>query len=180
MKEEIIKSYEKANLEYFANSNSLHQLGLNSRKLEEAASKQILSVFDLNNYEVIYTSGNSESYSLIINNIFDACIVTNSNELKNIALQMDVNINNDDAVKKYNHIDISGKYNLFDIKDLDNYDFITLEDELPFFGLLIKKKNIELVPLIHGGKSTTKYRSGTAPTPLIVAMSKLIKEKYKK
>ena len=28
-------------------------------------------------------------------------------------------------------------------------------------GVLIKKEKVELEPLIHGGKSTTKYRSGT-------------------
>ena len=178
MKEDIIKSYEKASLEYFANSNSLHKLGLDSRKLEEAASKQILDVLGLTNYEVIYTSGNSESYTLLINN-FGNCFVTDSNEFKSIMLEMDINVHNDKTVKKYSHIDISGDYDLLNI-DLNNYDFITLEDEIPFFGVLIKKKNIELVSLIHGGKSTTKYRSGTAPTPLIVAMSKLIKEKYKK
>ena len=177
MKEAIIKSYEKASLEYFANSNSLHKLGLDSRKLEEAASKQILDVLGLTNYEVIYTSGNSESYTLLINN-FGNCFITSSDEFKSIMSEMNVLIS-DKTEKKYNHIDISGRYDLLNI-DLNNYDFISLEDEIPFFGVLIKKKNIDLVPLIHGGKSTTKYRSGTAPTPLIVAISKLVKEKYKK
>lgn len=179
MKEEVIKSYEKASLEYFANSNSLHMLGLNSRKLEEAASKQILNVLGLTNCEVIYTSGNSESYILLINN-FGSDFITNSNEFKSIMLEMDIDVDNDKTVKKYSHIDISDNYNLLNVDNLNNYDFITFEDEIPFFGVLIKKKNIGLVPLMHGGKSTTKYRSGTAPTPLIVAMSKLVKEKYKK
>jgi cysteine desulfurase len=44
-----------------------------------------------------------------------------------------------------------------------------------FYGLkgiggLIKKENIELEPLIHGGKSTTIYRSGTPALPLIVSL----------
>lgn len=177
MKEDIIKSYEKASLEYFANSNSLHKLGLDSRKLEEAASKQILDVLGLTNYEVIYTSGNSESYTLLINN-FECDFITSSDKFQSIMSEM--NVSDDNKIqKKYSHIDISGNHDLLNT-DLNNYDFITLEDEIPFFGVLIKKKNIELVPLIHGGKSTTKYRSGTAPTPLIVAMSKLLKEQYKK
>ncbi len=37
-------------------------------------------------------------------------------------------------------------------------------------GLLIKKDNIQLEPLIHGGKSTTIYRSGTPALPLIASM----------
>lgn len=39
-------------------------------------------------------------------------------------------------------------------------------------GLLIKKKNIIIDNLIHGGKSTTTYRSGTPALPLIVSTMK--------
>jgi len=38
-------------------------------------------------------------------------------------------------------------------------------------GGLIKKEKIKLTPLIHGGKSTTVYRSGTPQTELIVSLS---------
>ncbi len=38
-------------------------------------------------------------------------------------------------------------------------------------GCLIKNKDIKLVPLIHGGKSTTIYRSGTPSTELIDSIS---------
>lgn len=41
-------------------------------------------------------------------------------------------------------------------------------------GVLIKKDNIELIPIIHGGKSTTKYRAGTPTLSNIVACSKSI------
>ncbi|MBP5695003.1 MAG: aminotransferase class V-fold PLP-dependent enzyme [Bacilli bacterium] len=41
-------------------------------------------------------------------------------------------------------------------------------------GLLIKKKEIVLTPLIHGGKSLTLFRSGSIPTSLIAATSKAI------
>lgn len=41
-------------------------------------------------------------------------------------------------------------------------------------GLLIKKKNIIIDNLIHGGKSTTIYRSGTPALPLIVSTMKAI------
>lgn len=39
-------------------------------------------------------------------------------------------------------------------------------------GLLIKKENIVIDPLIHGGKSTTAFRSGTPALPLIVSLMK--------
>jgi len=42
-------------------------------------------------------------------------------------------------------------------------------------GCLIKKDKIMLEPLIHGGKSTTIYRSGTPYLPLIVSMAKALR-----
>lgn len=176
MKTKIKESYQKASLEYFGNSNSLHELGLKARKLEEAASNQILEVLNLNGYEVIYTSGNAESYTLIIENLKEnETITTNSNELIEISKQMNKTIDKE-SKRNLLHINLSNKDNL---ENINKYDYITIEDEIPFFGVLIKKKTKDLTPIIHGGKSTTKYRSGTSPTPLIVSMSKLIKEKYK-
>lgn len=45
-------------------------------------------------------------------------------------------------------------------------------------GALIKKENILLEPLIHGGKSTTEFRSGTPQLPLIVSLSKALRLIY--
>ena len=49
-----------------------------------------------------------------------------------------------------------------------------------------KKEKVLLEPIIHGGKSTTVFRSGTPATPLIVSISKALRlehtsldEKYK-
>ncbi len=44
---------------------------------------------------------------------------------------------------------------------------------------LYKKKNIVIEPLIHGGKSTTIYRSGTPQTELIASFSKAIRLSFK-
>ena len=41
--------------------------------------------------------------------------------------------------------------------------------------MLIKKDNIVIEPLIHGGKSTTIYRSGTPALPLIVSLAKALR-----
>jgi cysteine desulfurase len=53
-------------------------------------------------------------------------------------------------------------------------------------GILYKRDNLNIEPLIHGGKSTTIYRSGTPALPLIVSISKALRlvyenfnEKYK-
>ena len=45
-------------------------------------------------------------------------------------------------------------------------------------GGLIKRENIIIEPLIHGGKSTTVYRSGTPAVGLIVSLAKALRLAY--
>lgn len=45
-------------------------------------------------------------------------------------------------------------------------------------GVLVKKENIAIEPLIHGGKSTTPDRSGTPATALIVSTAKALRLAY--
>ena len=45
-------------------------------------------------------------------------------------------------------------------------------------GALIKKENVMIEPLIHGGKSTTVFRSGTPATPLIASFAKALRLAY--
>ena len=45
-------------------------------------------------------------------------------------------------------------------------------------GALIKKESLVIEPLIHGGKSTTIYRSGTPATPLIASFAKALRLIY--
>ena len=45
-------------------------------------------------------------------------------------------------------------------------------------GALIKRDNLVIEPLIHGGKSTTIYRSGTPATPLIASFAKALRLMY--
>ncbi|MBQ6539389.1 MAG: cysteine desulfurase [Bacilli bacterium] len=66
--------------------------------------------------------------------------------------------------------------------DLSLVDLASLSGQ-KFFGMkgigaLIKKENIVIEPLIHGGKSTTIYRSGTPMLPLIVSLAKAIRLAY--
>lgn len=77
--------------------------------------------------------------------------------------------------KCYFHVDCTqalGKINI----DLSNVDFASFSGHKIFglkgIGLLYKKENIVIEPLIHGGKSTTVYRSGTPALPLMVSMMK--------
>ncbi len=45
-------------------------------------------------------------------------------------------------------------------------------------GGLVKKQNIKLIPLIHGGKSTSVYRSGTPQTSLIISLGTAIEDAF--
>lgn len=223
MKNEILTSFINTCKQYPGNSNSLHKLGVDAKRLEDAASKQILSVLELNHKEVVYTSGQCEAnnlviYGLVNNHHKNKIIVIGNNssmeeilkaykylEIVNIPIVDGISLEDElekaidkntllitmrysddlDAVLNvakdsniYVHIDISDMDN---IKKCDGVSLITVGfNELLGIGALIKNKNINLIPLIHGGKSTTIYRSGTPALPLIVAFSKLVKLKYKK
>lgn len=63
--------------------------------------------------------------------------------------------------------------------NLNNIDLISFSAHkfygLKGIGILIKKEKIELEQLIHGGKSTSIYRSGTPTTSLIVSTSKALR-----
>ena len=77
--------------------------------------------------------------------------------------------------KCYFHTDCTQALGKIDI-DLSGVDFASFSGHKIFglkgIGLLYKKENIVIEPLIHGGKSTTIYRSGTPALPLMVSMMK--------
>ena len=82
-----------------------------------------------------------------------------------------------DYPKCFFHVDCTqavGKIPL----DLTNIDLASMSAHKIYgmkgIGLLIKKEKIVIDPLIHGGKSTTSYRSGTPALPLIVSLMKAL------
>ena len=83
--------------------------------------------------------------------------------------------------KCYFHVDLTqamGKVrislNSVDMASFSAHKFYGLKG----IGALIKKKKIVIEPLIHGGKSTTTYRSGTPPLPLIISLAKALRLAY--
>ena len=80
--------------------------------------------------------------------------------------------------KIYFHADLTqaiGKIKI-DTTNIDLFSFTAHK----FYGLkgigcLVKKDKIVIEPLIHGGKSTTIYRSGTPMPALIVSMAKALR-----
>ena len=83
--------------------------------------------------------------------------------------------------KCFFHVDMTqsmGKVNI----PLDNIDLMSFSAH-KIYGIkgiacLIKKEKIMLEPLIHGGKSTTVFRSGTPAPALIASISKALRLSY--
>lgn len=234
--EKVIEVYNKVAREYYANSNSLHSLGIKSKELEEYATNKIAKLLKVKPTEIIYTSGASESnnqalkgicfkYKKRANHIIttklehssitetvkylteNGFVVDYVNILENgeVDLEHLKQLINDNTLlvsicavdselgikqpiekisqivkcypKCYFHVDCTqaiGKINI----DLSKVDLASISAHKIYgfkgIGLLYKKENIAIDPLIHGGKSTTIYRSGTPALPLIVSMMKAL------
>ena len=80
--------------------------------------------------------------------------------------------------KVFFHVDMTQSIGKKKI-DLTNVDLASFSAHKFFgvkgIGVLVKKESINLEPIIHGGKSTTIYRSGTPATPLIASISKALR-----
>lgn len=86
-----------------------------------------------------------------------------------------------DYPKCFYHVDLTQAIGKIDI-DFTNIDLAAFSAHKIFgikgIGVLYKKESIVIDPLIHGGKSTTVYRSGTPMHPLIVSISKALRLIY--
>lgn len=78
--------------------------------------------------------------------------------------------------KCYFHVDATQAIGKINVDFNDDIDFMSMSAHKIFgmkgIGLLLKKDNIVIDNLIHGGKSTTSYRSGTPALPLICSLMK--------
>ena len=80
--------------------------------------------------------------------------------------------------KCFFHTDITQSVGKVEIP-LDNVDLASFSAHKFYgpkgIGVLVKKEKVQIESLIHGGKSTTAYRSGTPALPLIVSLSKALR-----
>ncbi len=234
---EVLDSYIKCCRNYLGNPNSLHKLGVESKKLMDSATEQVANLLGCKSSEVIFTSGASESNNLALigvceyyqnrgkhivttklehssiletvaylekrgyiidyvpvleNGLIDlealSRLITKDTILVSIAqVSSEVGILQPieeiaKIVKNYPttifHVDGTqavGKIPV-SLENIDLYSFSAHK----FYGMkgigcLIKKENIQLEPLIHGGKSQSNFRSGTPALPLIVSLSKALR-----
>ena len=67
--DEVLDTFVKVSKKYIGNPNSLHKLGIESKGIIDAATKQIADLFNIKENEIIYTSGASESNNTAIKGI---------------------------------------------------------------------------------------------------------------
>ena len=238
--ESVLNSYIETTKKIIGNPNSLHKLGVEAKKLIDAATTQIASILNVRPNEIIYTSGASEANNtaikgvclkyqnrgkhIITTQLEHSSITEPLNYLKTLGFEVDyvnltptgkvdledlkkkiredtilvsiASINSEigirqpiekigNILKNYPkiifHSDITQSIGKEKI-NLENVDLASFSAQKFYgkkgIGALIKKENIVIEPLIHGGKSTTKERSGTPPTALIVSMAKALRLSY--
>lgn len=235
--DDVLDTFNKVTKEYIGNPNSLHKLGIASKKLIEASTKQIANILNVGENEIIYTSGASEANNMAIKGIAlqyknRGChIITTRLEHSSVIAplsylqqqgyeidfvkldetgRVDLDhlrqlirkdtilvsiscVNSEVGViqpieeianllkkypKIYFHSDITQAIGKIKI-NLESIDLASFSAQKIYgmkgIGCLIKNLKISLVPLIHGGKSTTIYRSGTPATALIASLAKTLR-----
>ncbi|MBQ7137139.1 MAG: cysteine desulfurase [Bacilli bacterium] len=235
--DEVLDTFVKVSKRFVGNPNSLHKLGVESRELIDASTKQIAEILKVDPKEIIYTSGASESNNMAIKGIClqyqnrGKHIITTNFEhssvygpisyLQSIGFEVDfvktdefgiVDLDDlkkllrDDTIlvsitavnseigiiepieeigkilkeypKCFFHCDVTQIIGKKEI-NLENIDLASFSAHKIFgikgIGCLIKKEKISITPLIHGGKSTTIYRSGTPQVALIASLAKTLR-----
>lgn len=114
----VIKKIQNLKFEEFGNPSSVHKIGRNSKKIVEEVRRNILSALKAKNYDLIFTSGATESNNLAIKGFIK------KNNIKTIfslqtehASVIDV-VKNLDIEKKFFNINSNGNVNLKEIEEL--------------------------------------------------------------
>jgi len=114
----VIKKIQNLKFEEFGNPSSVHKIGRNSKKILEEVRRNILSALKAKNYDLIFTSGATESNNLAIKGFIK------KNNIKTIfslhtehASVIDV-VKNLDIEKKFFNINSNGNVNLKEIEEL--------------------------------------------------------------
>ena len=73
----VIKKIQNLKFEEFGNPSSVHKVGRNSKKIVEEVRRNILSTLKAKNYELIFTSGATESnnFRYFINRVNNSRLV---------------------------------------------------------------------------------------------------------
>ena len=227
--EEVIKEFVRAS-KFGANPNSTHKVGRLASDMIDSSIKKMEELLNLNNHEIIITSGASESNNTVLKGVVEKYsikkVITTRLEHSSIIAPLSVlakkgvtveflelkdglvDLSSLESMLEPNtlvsicavdselgirqpiekigeflkdktdvlfHSDITQAIGKCEI-DLSNVDYASCSAHKIYgfkgIGALIKKRDVSLEPLIHGGKSLTKYRSGTPALELICSFSK--------
>ncbi|MDY0178060.1 MAG: cysteine desulfurase family protein [Bacilli bacterium] len=235
---EILKTYIDLTKKHYANPASSHIFGQETNRILELARRQILTSLQLENCDLVFTSGATESNNLaikgyalrnkangkhlIVSKIEHPSVLETVRELEreygfNVSyLNIDENgnidldelkqtirsdtilvsimaVNNEigvvNPIEKIADIIVNYKKIAFHVDavqalgkvkiDYSNVDMITISahkiNGLKSCGVLIKKKNIKLTSLNHGGEQENGLRSGTNDVAMAGAFAKTIR-----
>jgi len=150
----VIKIIQSLKLEDFGNPSSVHKIGRNSKKIVEEIRRNILSILKASNYDLVFTSGATESNNLAIKGFIK------KNNIKTIysletehASVVDV-VKSLNIQKKFFKINTNGTVNLNEIDEL-------LSKETGKFLLSIMFANNEsgiIHPIKEISKIVKKYK----------------------
>lgn len=178
---------ESNNLAVFGTINKYSNRGKHiiTTKLEHSSILECMNYLETKGYIIDYVNilenGLVDLVDLENKITKDTVLVSICQVNSEVGILQDVN-KIGEIVKKYPttifHVDGTqavGKIKI-NLKNIDLYSFSSHK----FYGLkgcgvLVKKENIEIDPIIHGGKSQSNYRSGTPALALIVSTSKALR-----
>ncbi len=233
--ERVLEMFVEDNKRFFANSNSVHFLGREVKDKIDKSTFDIINLLKLNGFDLVYTSGASESNNLAIKGValdsikkkiitsnfehssvisclsylakhgFEIEVVDNDefglvdladleNKLDESTCLVSIGAVNSETgivqnIKKISEVIKSHPGVLFHsdmtqaigkVKmNFNDCDLISFSAH-KFYGLkgvggLFVRKGISLTPVIHGGKSFSKYRAGTPANPLIYSVLNALK-----
>ena len=154
-------------------------------KFEHSSILECVNYLEKNGYNIKYVKidefGQVDLQDLEKKIDDDTILVSICEVNSEIGIKQDVN-KIGEFLKKYPrvifHVDGTQAVGKKDI-NLENIDLYSFSGHKIYgpkgIGVLVKKENIEIEPMIHGGKSQTIYRAGTPPLALIVAISRALR-----
>lgn len=231
VREEVLTVFAETSRKYIANPNSSHSLGLQAKERLDECTLRILTLLGVQEREIVYTSGATESNNLAIKGVAAAYKNRGRHIISTYLEHSSVNgalsfLQNTGYEVDYVELSKDGLVDLDHLKELLRADTILVSvcyvdseaglrqpieeigallsghpycffhvdatqavGKIPvsfegvdlftfsphkFYGLngcgaLIKKSSVLLEPMIHGGISTTAYRSGTPALSLVAA-----------
>jgi cysteine desulfurase len=236
VREEVLHTFAEVARAFIANPNSSHALGREAAQKLNEYTEQIKQILGAQAFEMVYTSGASESNNLAIKGIakkygkFGRHIITTYLEHSSVNGAIE-SLAKDGFEIDYVDITKEGLVDLSHLKELFRKDTVLVSichvdseigltqqinqigelllgypnchfhvdatqsvGKIPvplehidlltfaphkFYGLngcgvLLKKPDVQLEPLIHGGASTTLYRSGTPALALVASTAKAL------